>query len=255
MEKKEHSHNNHRKRLKEKVKNHGLGCLAYHEVLELLLTYTIPRRDTNPTGHKLIEHFGSFANVIDANYYDLLKVEGVGPESALFFNVLSSLKDIYNKNKQETTKAVLNTTQKCVEFFREFFPIKANEFMVMACLSKTKKVIKTYVYSENDETKISFDIKDIANHIMDTGVSNIVLFHTHPNGDVQPSVQDISTTQRILNICLVNGIDFADHIILNEAEHYSFAKNGLLDKMKNKYVSVFDAGGLYKESLIQNKKS
>ena len=96
---KESSHKNHRSRLKTKVKNHGLECLAYHEVLELLLTYTIPRKDTNPTAHKLIEYFGSFSNVLDANYHDLLKVDGVGPESALFLNFLSQLMEMYNKTK------------------------------------------------------------------------------------------------------------------------------------------------------------
>ena len=73
-------HKDHRQRLKTKVKNYGLECLANHEVLELLLTYTIPRKDTNPIAHNLIEYFGSFSNVLDASYHDLLKVDGIGPE-------------------------------------------------------------------------------------------------------------------------------------------------------------------------------
>ena len=142
-EEKINPHKNHRNRLKTKVKNYGLECLEYHEVLELLLTYTIPRRDTNPIAHDLIDYFGSFSNVINANYYDLIKVKGVGPETALFINVLSSFMETYNKSKLENKVIILNSTQKCVQFFRDYYPIKVNEFMIMACLSKNKKVIKT----------------------------------------------------------------------------------------------------------------
>lgn len=253
-EKNSNAHKNHRQRLKTKVMNHGLECLAYHEVLELLLTYTIPRKDTNPTAHKLIDHFGSFANVIDANYYDLLNVDGIGHESALFINVLSSLMEMYNKNKMEKTAMVLNSTQKCVQFFREFYKIKTNEFMVMACLSKNKKVVRTFVYKGTDETEISFNIRQIANRINDYGVASVVLFHTHPGGSVEPSVEDVAATQRIVNICLMNGIDFDDHIIFNEAEHFSFHKQSLIEKMKVKYFDAFGLNASFETKLEGIKK-
>ena len=86
---KDNPHKNHRSRLKNKVRKYGLECLEAHEVLELLLTYTIPRKDTNPIGHDLLDCFGTFSNVIDADYFDLLKVKGIGEESALFFNILA----------------------------------------------------------------------------------------------------------------------------------------------------------------------
>lgn len=247
QQKKINTHKDHRKRLKIKVKNHGLECLAYHEILELILTYSIPRRDTNPIAHNLIDYFGSFSNVIDANYYDLLKVEGVGPESALLINVLSSFMEIYNKSKLEKQVSILNSTSKCVRFFRDFYSIKTNEFMVMACLSKNKKVVKTFLYKGHDDTEISFDIRQIANRINDHGIHSIVLFHTHPFGKVEPSESDLSTTQTIINICLMNGIDFDDHIIFNESEHYSFKQNYLIDNMKTKYLSLVS-------SKIQPKK-
>ena len=75
------------------------------------------------------------------------------------------------------------------------------------------------------------------------------MYHTHPHGSVEPSVSDLSTTQSIINICLFNGIDLDDHIILNETEHYSFKKQGLIDGMKSKYASVFAVTDVYAGSL------
>ena len=253
MEKKQNPHKNHRTRLKNKVKNHGLDCLAYHEILELLLTYTIPRRDTNPTAHNLIDCFGSCSNVFDADYNDLIKVEGVGPESALFLNILSSLMEVYDKSKLEMSTSILDTTAKCVQFFRDFYRVKSTEFMIMVGLSKAKRVVKTFVYKGKDDTEVNFDIRQISNNINSVDIKSVVLYHTHPYGSVEPSVSDLKTTQSIINVCLVNGIDLEDHIILNETEHYSFKNNKLIDKMKNNYLSAFNIGELFVQSNRSKK--
>ncbi len=245
---KENLHKNHRNRLKNKVKNHGLECLAYHEILELLLTYTIPRKDTNPTAHNLIDHFGSFSNVLDADYQDLIKVDGVGHESALFIKTLSSLMEIYDKSKLEMNTSILDTTAKCVQFFRDFYRVKSTEFMIMVGLSKAKRVVKTFVYKGKDDTEVNFDIRQISNQINSVDIKSVVLYHTHPYGSVEPSVSDLKTTQSIINVCLVNGIDLEDHIILNETEHYSFKNHKLIDKMKSNYFSAFNVGELFVQS-------
>ena len=238
-------HKNHRNRLKAKVKKFGLECLEYHEILELLLTYTIARKDTNPTAHELLQHFNSFSNVIDADYHDLLKVDGIGPESATFFNILSQFIEVYNKSKLNSKTYVLNNTDQAVMFFRDTYRIKNNEFMVVACLGKTKKVIKTYLTNGKDETQINFDLKKIINSINDSNVDSVVLFHTHPKGEVEPSGDDVITTQKFFNICLTNGIKLNDHIILNESDHYSFKREGLIDNMMAKYNSMFlDVGSV-----------
>lgn len=245
--KKENFHKDHRKRLKTKVKNFGLECLADHEVLELLLTYTIPRKDTNPTAHNLIEHFGSFSKVFDASYDDLVKVDGVGPESALFLNMIGPLLERYSVGKKKVKAEFLTNTGKCVDFFRNNFAIKVNEFMVMACLSKSKRVVKTFMYKGHDETEITFDIRNLAKKINDDDVFSVVLFHTHPNGSVEPSLSDIKTTQKVINVCMFQGIDFDDHIILNESEHFSFSRKGLIGSMKGKYVHGFELMSDYLE--------
>ncbi len=253
-DKKDNIHKNHRNRLKAKVNKFGLECLEYHEILELLLTYTIPRKDTNIIAHDLIDNFNSFANVIDADYHDLMKVDGVGPESALFLNVLSQFMEIYNKSKLEASTYVLNSTDQAVGFFRDSYRIKNYEFMVVACLSKTNRVVKTYLCKGRDETEVTFDLKKIINSINDAGVDSVVLFHTHPNGSVSPSEEDVATTQSFLNMCLINGINLYDHIILNESEHYSFKKFGIIDRMKAKYTSIFSTNDIIFNGKILTPK-
>lgn len=244
MENKEKSkskiHAGHRQRLKDKVRQNGLGVLSEHEILELLLTYSIPYKDTNELAHSLIDNFGDITKVIDADYNELKKQKGVGEETALFLSVLSSFYDKYKIKKNHTDNEILDNTQKCVHYFRKNFEIKDKEKMYVVCLSKLCKVIKSFVYNGQDETEVSVNIRDLMDKVVGNNIAGIVIFHTHPHGSVEPSLEDIYTTQKIYNTCRSMDLILIDHIIFNETEHYSFGSNGELVKMEKKYYEVFD---------------
>ena len=81
----------HRHRLKQRLSAVGLDALLDHEILELLLTYAIPRKDTKPLAWALIKRFGSLANVLDAEEAALLDVPGIGPNAAQFIKLIRGL--------------------------------------------------------------------------------------------------------------------------------------------------------------------
>ncbi|MBR1987992.1 MAG: RadC family protein [Clostridia bacterium] len=244
MEKKENRkskiHAGHRQRLKDKVRQNGLNVLSEHEVLELLLTYSIPLKDTNELAHKLIDNFGDITKVIDADYKELIKQKGVGEETALFLHVLSSFYDKYKLTKNYSDNETLDNTQKCVDYFRKNYEIKDSEKMYVVCLSKLCKVMKSFTYNGQDDTEITVNIKELMEKVVGNNVAGIVIFHTHPHGSVEPSLEDIYTTQKIYNTCRSMDLLLIDHIIFNTTEHYSFGSNGELAKMEKKYYEVFD---------------
>ena len=242
---KENMHKEHRNRLREKVHKNGLECLADHEVLELLLMYVIPRKDTNPIAHNLIEHFGSFAKVIDASYYDLIKVKGVGHECAQYINILSQFIDFHQISKLIDKPIKLNNIRDCVAYFRQAFTIKRTEMMVVVGLNKNNKIVKRYVCKGLDESEISFDLNQIMNYVFDDDVKRVVIFHTHPDGKAQPSKEDYVATQKLVFKFLSNGIDVLDHIILNEKQYFSFMSQGALNKIKNQYFSQCSIDAIY----------
>lgn len=75
-------HEGHRSRKKEQFRAHGLDAFADHEVLELLLYYAVPRQDTNPIAHRLMEKFGSLDAVFAADRAALEEVEGIGENAS-----------------------------------------------------------------------------------------------------------------------------------------------------------------------------
>ena len=125
-------HEEHRARMQERVARDGLTSLAAHEVLEYLLYFSIPRRDTNPLAHRLIQHFGGFCQVLDASEEELMQVQGIGPASA---RLLHSFRDV--QPHQRMGGHVIGFCQRihqgiagrlriqrkslCVHFFQTFF--------------------------------------------------------------------------------------------------------------------------------------
>lgn len=247
-----HMHGGHRQRLKDKVRKNGLNALSIHEVLELILTYTIPQKDTNQLAHELIRTYGSLSQVMEADYHDLMKNKGVGEETALFLSMLPRLFDIFKADKEENAVHFLRSPYECVKYFRSKYEIKNKEFLYIVCLNSSCKIVKTFTIEGNSDNSVSIDIKKFANIINNENTTSIVMFHTHPNGDVNPSREDMHTTQNILNICCIMNVALCDHIILNEKDYFSFGRENLLFEMYNKFSKNFPLAIRDKQDMCQH---
>ena len=225
-------HEGHRQRIKRKAKKLGIKNFEEHEILELLLTYCIPRKDTNVIAHNLINTFGSLNEVVQAEEKQLKLVEGIGEESALFINVLRDFISYYLENANNDSNEALNSPAKLVSYFRKHYMINKNEFIMCLCLSKNLKVVNHFVVEGSCETEADINIGYLVDHISANNVKNVVIYHIHPGGDVAPSESDKEATARIAFICATFVVTLVDHVILNEHKHYSFASNGEMEKIK-----------------------
>ncbi len=235
-----HLHGGHRQRLKDKVRSFGLSALSEHEVLELMLMYSIPYRDTNDLAHRLIDRFGSIAGVLDADRKALKQVTGVGEETALFLSILPQLFSLYKLGKGASKVSYLRNVRNCVDYFRQNFEISNKEVFYIICLDRTYKVIDKHTLDGDNITKVTIDIKRFTEILINPAVSSLVLFHTHPNGKATPSVEDLETTQAIFNLCEMLKVGFCDHIIFNETDSYSLGQHGYINQMANNFSSNFN---------------
>lgn len=245
-------HKGHRQRLKNKVRTSGLNILPTHEALELLLTYTIPQKDTNELAHHLLDTFGSFANILDTPYEDLVEVNGIGEETALFLSTLPKYFEMYKASKVDDTLPKLDNTGKCVEYFNSNFNINAKENLYIFCLNKACKLIKTISISGKNDCEIDLSAQSIIKQISNVNSSAVVMVHTHPHGDITPSEEDIRTTQNLIYICSLLDIKFYDHIIINETSYYSFGCEDLINKMYNQALSTLPNRNSKSLDLRQN---
>jgi DNA repair protein RadC len=99
----------HRARLRERFVKSGSAAFAEHELLELLLTFAIPRKDTKQIAKQLLLEFGSLHDILNASIDKLSMVDGVGENSAILIRLIREFhKPSINTGTIDRTQ-ILNT--------------------------------------------------------------------------------------------------------------------------------------------------
>ena len=235
MKKKNNIHEGHRQRLKNKFIEFGLDAFSEHEILELMLTYSIPYKDTNELDHTLLNEFDSLYGVLNAEYDELIKVNGIGRETAIYLNLLKQFYTKYEVSKDNHTNYILENLKAAVAFFRKRYTVEKKEDFYCLCLTNKYSLLKVIKFEGKDDTSVDFNIKDLLAKITATQASSVIFMHTHPFGSVSPSKQDIDMTYKLFVQCRLLGINLYDHIILNEKDYFSM--KDILREMEKQFDS------------------
>ncbi len=213
-------HAGHRNRVKLNISKNGFSQLEEHQLLELLLFYSIPRNDTNPIAHRLLDEFGSLEDVFCADVNLLKKVDGVGENTAV---MLAAMGEAHRRaNKKVVRKRVFKTTDSVKELAVAVLANEKTEKAVLFCFGNDYRLRRQAFICEGDEFSASFETRKIVSNIMDSGSSFGVIAHNHPVGNNLPSGSDIDSTRAVSVLLRNMGYILADHIIVSaEGEAYS----------------------------------
>ena len=220
-------HDGHRQRKKEQFRTHGLDAFADHEVLELLLYYAIPRRDTNPVAHRLMERFGSLDGVFSATVEELEEVEGVGKNAA---TLLALWMPLYRRVRTKPTakEVILNSTEQAGRYFMDLFFGMRREELYEACLDAKGKLLACCRIAEGGVDAVNISTRRLVENALKCGASAVILAHNHPSGIALPSPDDNTTTLALWDALRAVGIPLIDHIIVADEDYVSLRDNGLL---------------------------
>lgn len=224
-EKKENAHEGHRKRLRDKFLRDGnFDSFPPHNVLELLLFYSIPRVDTNELAHRLIETFGSLRGVFDAPYESLLRVPGVGEQTASLIKLIPSLTKVYLEENASDIR-YLTSTEDAVRFLKPKFTAMANEALIMVSLNDAGKILKTSVISQGGAHFTEVDVRKIMSELLGSRATAVIIAHNHPGGVCAPSRADHDMTAKLARLLGSIEVTLLNHIIITQDDYFSFAGN------------------------------
>ena len=228
-------HTDHRNRMKEKYINFGINGLADHEILELLLFYSIPRKNVNPLAHKLLSHFGSFNSVIEADIDALMQVDGLGKNSAILISLIFKIFHKYNLSTNLKTKIVSANIAKayCNKLYTEF---NVEQFFVV-CINSAGKIISSKKIGKGTINGIEINIREITAFAFANKCQRIIITHSHTNEKCMPSNDDLIFTKTVMLSCLLNDIDILDHVIIARNSASSFAELNLINGMKEEVIN------------------
>lgn len=218
-------HDGHRQRLKARFLREGLDHFDEIQVLELLLFYCIPRQDTNPIAHGLLDHFGSLAQVLEATPEELEKVPGVGRSASTFLSLIPAVGRYYMVNRAAGT-VILPTIKKCGEYLLPFFFGRRNETVFLLCLDAKCKVLCCKEIGEGSVNSAGVPIRRIVETALGVNATSVVLAHNHPSGLALPSADDVQTTRRVAMALDAVEISLVDHIVVADDDFVSMAQSG-----------------------------
>ena len=218
-------HDDHRQRVRQRFLENGLEGFNDIQVLEMLLFYCIPRRDTNPIAHALLDHFGSFSQVMEAPVEELKKVKGMGENAAIFLKLVTEAGRFYQVDKAKQIK-VLPTVEACGRYLIPYFHGRRNETVFLLCLDAKCKVLCCKEIGEGSVNSAGVPIRRIVETALGVTATTVVLAHNHPSGLALPSGEDVETTHRVAAALNAVEIHLVDHIVVADDDFVSIAQSG-----------------------------
>ncbi len=231
-------HAQHRQRVRNRFHAEGLDSFEEHQILEMLLFYGIPRIDTNEIAHRLMIKFGSFRSVMDAEYEELLEVEGIGEQAATLIKFSAAVARRYALS--EFTKGTRYTTVESVgKYFVAKFMGEHTEKTYAMLINGRSEMIDCKLITEGSFVSNDATFQAIINAAIKNKAYGVILAHNHPTGLAIPSANDIEFTAQLDYFCSQVGICVLEHIVVAENSFMPFMRNHLSESFSNIKLKKF----------------
>lgn len=227
-------HGGHRNRLRERFVKDGLDGFEEHNILEMLLFYTIPQRDTNEIAHALLDRFGSLEGVFNATTEELVEVNGTGEYSAQFLSMFSKLIDSYidDRRQNEIISGIHNIT----EFIVRKLAFSQTECLMIFFIDNKQSVLSWHYLQEVCVFPDNLDKRTIMRMIMGTNTTHVILARNYIKGQTKLRKNDLTVALTISEMFRTIGVGLFDYIVVGRDRSYATL-----------------TGNLYMEPPIENK--
>ena len=225
-EEKPHYHG-HRQRLRDRFLSDMGENLPDYELLELLLFYSIPRVDVKPLAKELIEAFGSFGDVLNAEPERLVEFEKVTQQTIVQLKAVRE-SALRLSRSEVMEKPVLSSWQSLMDYCRAAMGYNKTEQFRILFLNRKNILIADELQQEGTVDHTPVYPREVIKRALDLNASALIMVHNHPSGDPTPSKMDIAMTKEIAEAGEKLGVTLHDHVVVSKKRYYSFKSEGLL---------------------------
>ena len=209
----------HRRRLRERFLRCGLKALAPHEIIELLLTYSIPQKDVKPLAKTLLTKFGSVDGVLNASPELLMEVPGIKENSAALLTFFPALNESLQEDAMLSGSLIENPLA-AVRYLQTKIGRENREVMAMIYLDGSNHV-QGFEFQTGRLRKVIFYPQNIASGILRNNAVGVIIAHNHPSGVCRPSASDIQATSDLKNFLQQMDLRLVDHLLITKVSHVS----------------------------------
>ena len=227
MKEQDTSHSGHRQRLRERFERYGLDSFSDLNTLELLLFYALPRQDTNPLAHALLENFGSLENVLEAMPEELREVPGMGESAALFLQLIPAVSRRYLIRKANHSDQI-TSPEAAGEYLLPYFFYEQEEHIYGLFLDNRSHILACEELSKGVVNAAEIGVRALINRAVELKCCYIILAHNHPSGVIMPSAEDEFATLQLRQALNGVGVSLIDHLIIADDSYMSMSEVGML---------------------------
>ena len=215
----------HRARLRQRFAQHGLDGFHDYEIVELLLTYAIPRVDVKPVAKRLLQQFGTLAGVFDATPEELKQSDGVGEQAARFLTLIRQVQVHYLASALPG-KSLFDMPEKVRNHLRLMLQGRTMECFGAIFCDQQHRHIATEILFEGTIDRTAIYPRNMMKRALELDAKGLILFHNHPGGSSVASQEDIALTRRIQDACVPLEIRLLDHFLVAGRRVLSFKEEG-----------------------------
>ncbi|NLL42290.1 MAG: DNA repair protein RadC [Firmicutes bacterium] len=214
-------------RPRERLIRHGAERLANRELLAILLRTGTRSESALMLAERLLSRFGSLPELAQTSYEELLAVNGIGPAKAADILAAFELAKRLGESRMEF-EGVVNCPQDAAQLVLTDLSHADKEHFMIIMLNTKHRVIAKKVISIGHLHASLVHPREMFKEAIKRSSAAVILVHNHPSGDLTPSRDDISTTERLRDVGDMLGIEVLDHIIVGNNRYLSFREQGLL---------------------------
>ncbi len=212
----------HRQRLKARFLADLGKSMPDYELLELILTYSIPRRDVKPIAKELIRKYSNLVNVLVAPASDVIEDGGVSNNTAVLFSLIHACcNKICWENLENKDAPMLTNKEAIVEYCRSCIGYSKQENLLIIYLNKAGRFITKNIEQVGTVDAVMISPRDIVAKSLKNNALSIIIAHNHPSGNTTPSNADVDMTKQLAQALDVVGIKLEDHLIITTNGYFS----------------------------------
>ncbi|MDD5190653.1 MAG: DNA repair protein RadC [Dehalococcoidales bacterium] len=227
----------HRQRLRERFLKSGLDGFADYEIIELLLSLGVPRKDTKPMAKEAMKRFKTLRGVLSASPGELQEIEGIGPGAVFGILLVQAVAREYLKEKI-IDKPALQSAQEIFEYLYHTMRDLTTEAFRVLYLTSQNQIIDTAVICEGTVSHSAVSPRQVMESALAKHAASLIFVHNHPSGECQPSQSDKDLTRDLVFAGYLMEVKVIDHIIIGNDRYYSFAADDLIARYEMEYLGL-----------------
>jgi DNA repair protein RadC len=231
------SREGHRKRLRERFNQSGLGAFLDYEIVELLLTLGTARKDCKRQAKEAIRRFKSLRGVLEAPPEELQKIKGITAHNIFVIKFMQEIAREFLK-EQVLEKPYCRSSREVFDYlYHSMRDLKKEVFKVMF-LDSQNRVVEIEDLFEGTLNASAIYPREIIQSAVKHNAVALIFVHNHPAGNPQPSDNDKQITQDLVFAGNIMQIKVLDHIVIGENRYFSFADAGLIEEYDSEFLNL-----------------